>query len=371
MTVLRGRLVTPSYDGPAEVHVEDDRIAAVSELDAGAGEDVILPGLVDIHCHGGGGASFTSGSADDARAAATHHLRHGTTSLLGSLVTDTPDRMLRGVEILADLVEEGLLAGIHLEGPFLSAERCGAQDPRHLLDPDATLTGRLLEAGRGQVRVMTVAAELPGATGLADQLAAAGAVAALGHTAAPFTTARAFLASPASALVTHLFNGMPGLHHRDPGPVGASLDAARAGAAVVELIADGVHLADDTVTTVFGLLGADAIALVTDAMAAAGMPDGRYQLGPQPVVVAGGVARLERNDSIAGGTSRLLDIVRRLVRLGVAPSDAVRSATHTPARAAGLEPSLLRVGDRADLVVADADLAVRRVMRAGRWVSAG
>ncbi|GAA1963886.1 amidohydrolase family protein [Nocardioides panacihumi] len=368
MTVLRGRLVTPSHDGPAEVRVEDDRIAAITPLEDGAALDVILPGLVDIHCHGGGGASFTSGSVDEARTAALHHLRHGTTALLGSLVTDAPDRMLSGVELLADLVDEGLLAGIHLEGPFLSAERCGAQDPRHLLAPDATLAARLLDAGRGHIRVVTIAAELQGATELAAQVAAAGAVAALGHTAAPFATARTFLAEPATALVTHLFNGMPGLHHREPGPVGASLAAARAGEAVVELIADGVHLADETVTTLFGLLGADAIALVTDAMAAAGMPDGRYRLGPQEVVVAAGVATLARNGSLAGGTTRLADVVRRLVTLGLAPTDVVRAATSSPARAAGLAAPGLQVGERADLVVAGHDLRPRRVMKGGNWV---
>ena len=370
MTVLRGRLVTPTYDGPAQVEVEGDRIAAVTEISASdAGDTVLLPGLVDIHCHGGGGASFTAGSADEARAAATHHLQHGTTTLLGSLVTDAPDRMLLGVELLADLADEGLLAGIHLEGPFLSAERCGAQDPRHLLDPDTALTADLLEAGRGHVRVMTIAAELPGATDVARQVAAAGAVAAFGHTAASYATGRAFLAEPATTLVTHLFNGMPSLHHREPGPVGASLDAARVEDAVVELIADGVHLADATVDLLFGLLGPGAIALVTDAMAAAGMADGRYQLGPQEVVVAGGVARLARNDSIAGGTTRLADVVERLVGHGLAAKDVVRAATVSPARAAGLDAPQLRAGDRADLLVADAGLRPQRVMRAGRWVT--
>lgn len=369
MTTLRGRLVTPTYDGPAQVRIEDDRVAAVVKLnDDGPLDDVILPGLVDVHCHGGGGAAFTSGSVEEARAAAAHHLAHGTTTLLGSLVTDTPEEMVRGVEILADLVDEGLLAGIHLEGPFLSAERCGAQDPRHLVDPDPGLAGRLLDAGRGHVRVVTLAAELPGAAELAAQVGAAGAVVALGHTASSFPVARTLLSAPETGLVTHLFNGMPGLHHRDPGPVGASLAAARAGDVAVELIADGVHLADDTVTTVFALLGADAIVLVTDAMAAAGMSDGQYRLGPQDVVVADGVATLARNGAIAGGTARLSDVVGRLVGLGLPAVDAVRSATYTPARAAGLDAPLLRVGDRADLVVADAGLRPRRVMTSGRWL---
>jgi N-acetylglucosamine-6-phosphate deacetylase len=162
---------------------------------------------------------------------------------------------------------------------------------------------------------------------------------------------------------------MPSLHHRDPGPVGASLDAARTRDAFVELIADGTHLADDTVVTMFDLVGPRAIVLVTDAMAAAGMADGRYQLGPQAVVVEDGVATLERNGAIAGGTARLSDIVRRLVDLGLGASFVVQAATDSPARAAGLEIANLDVGQRADLVVADSSLRPVRVMKSGRWVS--
>jgi N-acetylglucosamine-6-phosphate deacetylase len=370
MTVLRGRVVTPWYDGPAELRIEDDRIAEIGPLDPSHPvEEVIVPGLVDVHCHGGGGAAFTSVSPDEARAAALHHRAQGTTTLLGSLVTDEPERMVRGVEILAALVDEGLLAGIHLEGPFLSPERCGAQDPRHLLDPDDALAARLLDAGRGHVRVMTIAAELPGAGRIAAQVAAAGGVAALGHTVATFPVARAFLSAPWARLATHLFNGMPSLHHRDPGPVGACLDAARVDDVVVELIADGTHLADDTVVTMFDLLGPRAIALITDAMAAAGMADGRYELGPQAVVVDGGVATLERNGAIAGGTARLRDVVVRLIGLGLPSTDVIRAATLTPAQAVGLEASELTVGDPADLFVADDSLRPIRVMKAGRWVS--
>lgn len=365
MSTVRGRLATG--DG-VEITVDDDRISSVEPADVVDGL-LVLPGLVDIHCHGGGGASLTSGDADEVRTAAAHHLAHGTTSLVGSVVTDAPDRMLRAIEILAQAVDDGHLAAVHLEGPFLLPVCCGAQDPAHLRDPDLGLASRLLEAGRGHVRVVTVAPELPGADDLAALLVERGAVVAAGHTAADVGTMHRFLARPGHGLVTHLFNGMPPMHHRDPGPVAASMAAAAAGDATVELIADGVHVSDEMAATVLALVGADHVALVTDAMAAAGMPDGDYELGPQRVRVTGGVARLADGDSIAGGTARLVDVVRRLVAGGLDLAAVVTAATRNPARVLALDAGSLEVGARADLAVVTPDLEIVQVMRAGEWVS--
>jgi N-acetylglucosamine-6-phosphate deacetylase len=170
--------------------------------------------------------------------------------------------------------------------------------------------------------------------------------------------------------VTHLFNGMPPFHHREPGPVGGSLAAAAAGRARVELIADGVHVDDEAATTVFELLGRERVVLVSDAMSAAGMSDGDYELGPLQVTVRDGVARLAHGESIAGGTARVLDIVRRLVATDLPTTDVVAAATTNPAAAIGLDGDRgsLRVGQRADLVVTDQRLQPVRVMRAGEWV---
>jgi N-acetylglucosamine-6-phosphate deacetylase len=370
-TDIRGRLVTGDHDLPdAVLVVEDGRVVSVEPAGDGPAERLVLPGLFDIHCHGGGGASLTTGDPDQIRAAAAHHLANGSTSLVGSVVTDAPDRMLAAVDALADAVDEGVLVGIHLEGPFLNAERCGAQDPRWLLDPDADLTARLLDAGRGHVRVITIAPELPGADEVADLAVRRGVVAAVGHTTAASARARQFLAEPGHGLVTHLFNGMPPFHHREPGPVGGSLAAAAAGRARVELIADGVHVDDEAATTVFELLGRERVVLVSDAMSAAGMSDGDYELGPLQVTVRDGVARLAHGESIAGGTARVLDIVRRLVATDLPTTDVVAAATTNPAAAIGLDGDRgsLRVGQRADLVVTDQRLQPVRVMRAGEWV---
>lgn len=369
--VVRGRVITGQADLPsAEIVVEGDRVVAVRPVADVPRDVIVLPGLVDAHCHGGGGASLTSGDADQVRAAASHHLSQGTTSLIGSAVTDDPARMLAVTRTLAAAVDDGLLAGIHLEGPFLSAARCGAQDPAHLVAPDLELAERLLAAGRGHVRVMTVAPELPGAAELAALLRTRGVVVAVGHTDADAVTTQGFLGLPGVDLVTHLFNGMPPLHHRAPGAVGGALAAAAAGHARVELIADGVHLADDTVALVLGLIGRGRVLLVSDAMAAAGQGDGDYQLGPQRVVVRDGVARLAEGRSIAGGTTRLMDQVRRHVTGGLDPVTVVAAATIVPATALDLtDVGGLTPGLRADLVVTDAGWHPQRVMRAGEWVA--
>ena len=375
MTTLRGRVVTPDGLLPdAVVEVEGDRITAVRgarpDDTVEPSDDLLLPGLVDVHCHGGGGAAFTVPDRAEVATAAAHHLGQGTTSLVASAVTDDPERMLAVVATLADAVEAGEVAAIHLEGPFLSAARCGAQDPTRMLPPDLGLAAALLEAGRGHVRVMTIAPELPGADDLADLLAERGVQVAVGHTDATATATERFLRDRAPALVTHLFNGMAPLHHRAPSAAPGALAAASRGAATVELIADGVHLSDETVAGVFALLGGPRVVLVSDAMAAAGLGDGEHQLGPLATRVTDGVARLVDGGSIAGGTSRLLDVVGRQVAAGLDPVEVVASASHRPAALLGIDGEVGAIGPglRADLVVLDPDWRLRRVMRAGGWV---
>jgi len=383
--VLRGRLVTGgSVVGDGVLAVVGDRVAfagPASEWTAGplpapAPDVLLLPGLVDVHCHGAAGHGFPE--ADDAgvRAAAAHHRAHGTTTLVASLVSAPAAVLRERLAVLAPLVQDGDLAGVHLEGPFLSAARCGAQDPAALVPGDPALLAELLTVARGAVVSMTLAPE----TAHADQLVAVlrehGAVPSFGHTDADAATVTAAIRSAATTgrvSATHLFNGMPPLLSRAPGPVGACLAAAARGELVLELIGDGVHLAPDTVATVFDLVGPGAIALVTDAMAAAGMADGNYSLGALPVQVVGGVARLARTDgepgAIAGGTARLIDVVRRTVAAGVPLADAVLAATGTPARLLGLDDvGSLTVGARADVLVTDAELTPTAVLRAGAWV---
>lgn len=344
----------------------------------------VLPGLVDLHCHGGGGASFPDAlDADEARVAAHEHLRHGTTTLVASLVTAAEATLLERTAALASLADAGDIAGIHLEGPFLSTARCGAQDPALMLDGRSRLVREVARVARGHLLTMTVAPEVPGVLGVGgvvETLAEVGAVPSLGHTDASAEVAAEGVAQAVRALasvasrsgrptVTHLFNGMRPLHHRDPGPVAACLAAAARGDAVVELVADGTHLAAATVASVFDLVGPTAIALVTDAMAAAGMPDGSYRLGTLDVDVQGGVARLTDGGAIAGGTAHLVDVVRATVAAGVPLAAAVHAAATTPATVLGRrDVGALEAGRRADVLVVDDDLVPVRVLRAGTWV---
>jgi N-acetylglucosamine-6-phosphate deacetylase len=363
-TVSADHVVLPDRVlSPGAVRVEGDRILAVEPGDSPRVGHWLLPGLVDIHVHGGGGASFDGGYAE-ARRAAEYHLAHGTTSAVASLVTAAPGDLLAQTATLAELCEDGTLAGIHLEGPFLSAARCGAHDAALLRAPDPDLLEALLAAGRGHVRQVTIAPELPGAVELIHRLAARGVTAALGHTDASYPETVEGLTAGAR-LATHLFNAMRPLHHRDPGPVAAVLGTP---GVVAEVIGDGVHLADATVGMLFATLGPDRLALVTDAMAAAGAEDGAYTLGGRDVRVRDGVARI--GDVIAGGTATLARVLGRAVEHGVPVRDAVRAATLTPARAVGLaDRGALEPGRRADLLVLDAGLRPAAVMRGGVWVA--
>jgi N-acetylglucosamine-6-phosphate deacetylase len=323
---------------------------------------LVAPGFVDVHVHGGGGASFDGGAPDQVTRVVATHLAHGTTTMVASLVTDSIDGLVASCTALASAVDSGLVAGIHLEGPWLSPRRSGAHDPSLLLPPTLEAVDRLVEASRGHLRMATLAPELPGAIVAIPELVEAGVVVAVGHTDATYEQVRAALDAGATA-GTHLFNAMPPLHHRDPGPVGALLESS----AYVELVADGVHVHP----AVLNLAWRDGrTALVTDAMAAAGASDGEYGLGALSVTVHDGVARLASSGAIAGSTATLDASLRLAVsQAGVPLPQALAAVTSTPAEMLGLEGvGRLEPGAWADLVELSDDLEVDRVMRRGSWV---
>ncbi|PMR62900.1 N-acetylglucosamine-6-phosphate deacetylase [Verrucosispora sp. ts21] len=368
MTVrVNGKVVTPTgVVRQGCVEVRGDRITAVAEYPSVRDGHWVVPGFVDIHTHGGGGHTFTTGDADSARAAAAFHLGHGTTSLLASLVSAPFELMRSATSAFAPLVREGVLAGLHFEGPYLSAARCGAQNPQFLRDPSTDELTELIKLGDGAVRMVTLAPERAGALAAIELLTGHGVVAAVGHTDATYEQTRAAIAAGAS-VGTHVFNGMRPVHHREPGPVVALLSTPNV---ICELVADGVHLHDGTLTFATSTAGPERCALITDAMAAAGMPDGEYELGGQAVTVADGVARLAGDGAIAGSTLTMDAALRHAVAAGIPVPDAVRMVSTTPALAIGLgdQVGALQPGLRADLVVLDNDLNVVRVMRGGTWV---
>lgn len=362
MTRISGRIVTPEAVVTGHLDLDGDTIAAIVP-DETAGDDVIVPGFVDLHCHGGGGHTFTTGSAEAAREAAAFHLRHGTTTILASLVSSPFELMRSAVAAYRPLVAEGVLAGIHFEGPYLSGVRCGAQNPEFLRDPSMAEIAELVPSG--VVRMMTVAPELPGALEAISYLRDHGVLAAIGHTDATYAQTHAGVAAGAT-VATHLFNGMRPPHHREPGPVVGLLSST----AAVELIADNIHLHPGMLKFAAESAGPGRAMLITDAMDATGMPDGRYELGGQEVIVADRVARLAGNGSIAGSTLTMDVAFRNAVAAGLPLVGTALAAATTPARLLGLHDRLgaLTPGLRADLVVFSPDLVRRSVLRAGKTI---
>ncbi|MGX7823900.1 N-acetylglucosamine-6-phosphate deacetylase [Actinokineospora sp. 24-640] len=373
--IAGGRLVTP--DGVLDdgwLLVEDGDIGAMgvgeppradSVLDAAG--SWIVPGFVDIHCHGGGGEPFTSGNPEGIARAAATHAQHGTTTMLASLVSRPIPELVSQIAALRELTEDGLLAGVHLEGPFLSAVRCGAHDPAILRPPDRDSVAAVLRAGRGAVRMVTLAPELEGSVRAVGQLVDGGAIAAIGHTDA--VEAQVMPAVDAGATVaTHLFNGMRPLHHREPGPIGTLLADPRV---TVELICDLVHLSPTIVRLAAQHAGRERTVLVTDAIAAAGVGDGSYDIGGLEVVVLDGVPTLAGGTSLAGSTLTMDAAFRNLVdSCGMSVPDAVAATATRPAELLGLGEVTGRLakGLRADVVLMDATLHPTAVLRRGEWI---
>jgi N-acetylglucosamine-6-phosphate deacetylase len=308
--------------------------------------DWLTPGFIDLHAHGGGGYSFDDGT-EAIQAGLAVHRAHGTTRSVVSLVANPPHVLDASLDAIARLTatEPGVL-GAHLEGPFLAPSRKGAHNPLYLGLPTRHLVTELLRASEGRLAQITIAPELPGALEAIETFASAGVVVAVGHTEASYELTREAFDRGAT-LLTHAFNAMPGLHHRLPGPVAAAIDDERV---TLEVIADGVHVHPSLIALLF-TAAPGRIALVTDAMAAAGASDGRYRLGTLDVDVRDGVATLADTDTIAGSTLTQDAALRTALAAGVDPVAAVTAVTATPARVLGrTDLGRLREGAPADLV---------------------
>jgi N-acetylglucosamine-6-phosphate deacetylase len=371
-------VITPTGAVSGWVETAGERIAAVRQGSAPAGAAgsanwSIVAGFVDLHVHGGGGHSFTAGDPDAVAAGVRFHLGHGTTTTLLSLVTAPASDLLAAAGRIRELLEETdpasrrHVAGIHSEGPFLAAARCGAQDPEFMIDPAAEVIDELVTAAGGHLRMMTIAPERRGALAAIAQLRSAGVIVAIGHTDATFEQATEAIAAGAT-MATHLGNAMSPFNHRSPGTVGACLAVSDVSC---ELIVDGYHLHPAFVRHAAASKGADGVVLVTDAMAAAGVGDGRYRLGRLDVDVRDGMATLVEGGSLAGSTLTMDAAYRNAVAVGLDEVAASRAASANPARLLGIDDDVgtIEVGKRADLVVLDEGGEVVAVLAAGEVVS--
>ena len=347
---------------PGDVEIADGRIAAVGCEPAGA-EGLAAPGLVDVHVHGCAGVDFLTADEDGYHVAGERLLAAGVTACQPAFVCAPEEQLTAALAVLGGIQGSGgpRFLGAHLEGPFLSADKLGTHTPAYRRDPDVALLERLIAAG--PVSEVTLAPELPGALDLVDLLVHQRLIASVGHTNATAAQAAAAFDRGARS-VTHLFNAMRTLHHREPGTAGVAL--AR-GDVAIELIVDGHHLHPDVVRTVWRA-AVGRIVLVTDGTAASGMPDGTYRMGDIDLTVTHGAVR-NPDGALAGSALMLIDAVRNVHALGVPLEEAISAATEVPARLLRRDHlGQLRIGAIADLVVLDDDLGVRATYVDGRRV---
>jgi N-acetylglucosamine-6-phosphate deacetylase len=376
-TLLRGEALLDERGmrpGPAWVLLDGDAIRSIGAegVEAPAADEVVdlgdatlVPGFIDLHTHGGGGHAVDDGGAELEGALAAHRA-HGTTRSVVSLVANPLVRLRESLMGIAELAaRDPRVLGSHLEGPFLAPARRGAHEESFLRRPDPETVDDLLEAAAGTLRQVTIAPELPGAMEAIARLAGAGVVPAVGHTEADEETARAAFDAEAR-LLTHAFNAMPGIHHRAPGPVVAAIDDERV---TIELILDGLHV-HPHVAKVLWDAAPGRVALITDAMAAAGEADGDYRLGTLNVTVKDGLAVLSGTETIAGSTLTLDVALRQAIAMGAEPAAAVAALTAVPARVLGESRlGLLEPGYAGDVVALDAGWHVTGVWAAGQRVA--
>lgn len=369
MTTFKGMIYTKDcIFRPGLITIKEDEITEVeicdlSDLTVEQQEQYLLPGLVDIHFHGAAGYDFCDGTQEAYRAIEEYENRHGITSICPATMT-LPAEELR--LIVKSAVSSGLkcLRGIHLEGPFISKEKKGAQNGEHIILPDMNLLLSLQEDADGLIKIVSIAPELCGAIECIESLNKKFCF-SIAHTTADYATAVKAIAAGAKH-VTHLYNAMPVSTHREPSVPGAAADSENV---EVELICDGVHVHPSVVRSTFRIFGNDRVILISDSMRATGMEDGNYTLGGQDVIVRGALATLS-DGTIAGSVTNLYDCMRKAVEMGIPKESAIKAATINPARSIGIDAEYgsLEVGKKADILFADSDLNLQMVIIDGMAV---
>jgi len=352
--------------------IEGERIAEQAGDPVNAGGCYLIPGLTDLHFHGCVGEDFSDGSAGGLARIAQYELSRGVTQICPAGMTLLEDQLTKICQVAAAHRAAGVpgaeLAGIHLEGPFLSEAKKGAQNGAWLHDPDLPMLRRLEEAARGLVKLVTVAPEQPGAMEFIRGAVADGITVSVGHTTADYDIASAAMEAGVTHC-THLFNAMPPLTHRAPGVIGAAFDHPHVRA---ELICDGIHIHPSVVRLTFRLFGTDRVVLISDSLRATGMPDGRYPFGGQEIEVHGSRATIVGHpETLAGSVTDLMGCLKTAVSFGIPLADAVTAAAVNPAKVLGIYDRVgsLEPGKQANVAVLDRDLELKAVLFHGKVVA--
>ena len=371
MQIKNGNIFTRvGFFEPHDIITSGTRIKQISKSGISTSEQVVdatdcyvIPGLVDIHIHGAFGSDFCDATGNSIENISNYLASVGVTSFLGTTMSLDEENLTKIVSAAVPYYNKdsngAVIRGVNMEGPFLSQAKKGAQSGKNLISPDIDMFNRLYSASAENIRIVDLAPELNSAMDFIKS-ASEKCTVSLAHTSANFDTSMKAFAAGASH-ITHLFNAMTPLSHRDPGVIGAGIEAAK----YVELIADGIHIHPTMVRAAYKLFG-NRICLVSDAISALGMPDGSYSLGGQDVTVTKNTATL--NDStIAGSVTSLFDCMKTAVSFGIPLELAVRSATENPAKAAQIfnEVGSIEEGKRADFIVLDSSLNIKYVIIGG------
>lgn len=360
----------------------DDGAAGSSRTESSGSSDrvidmedgILLPGFIDVHVHGGVGFEFMDATKEAYDAITRFHSMHGTTTMLATTVTAAKEALDQVLKAVASYQSEGMpfarLLGVHLEGPFISPKWPGAQNPAYIVEPQPDWFDPWLEQFPGLIKLLTLAPETNGALALIKQLREQGIICACGHTDASYDQMLQAVEHGLEHAV-HTFNAMTGLHHREPGTVGAVLSDQRISA---EIIADGHHVHPACIRLLTQLKNEDNLLLITDAVAAAGLSDGIYSLGELDVVVKDGVVRLKEGGNLAGSTLTMIGALRFMVQeIGLSLTEASRLASFNPAKLLGIadEAGSIAIGKRADFVLVSPELEIRQVWVGGKPLIAG
>ena len=337
-----------------------------------AGDCYVIPGLVDVHFHGAVGEDFSDATREGLQRIADFELSEGVTYITPTSMTLSEETLMEICTNVAAHRAESTsgaeVVGAHLEGPFLSYAKRGAQNADFLRDPDAEMLARLQEASKGCVKLITMAPEQPNGIEFVKKAGELGVTVSVGHTTADYETAMAAFAAGAMQ-ATHLYNGMPPIHHREPAVIGAAFDSPGVRA---ELICDGIHIHPAIVRLTFRLFGADRMILISDSLRAAGMPDGRYPFGGQEIEVHGNRATIaDHPETLAGSVTSLMGCMKQAISMGIPMADAVRAASYNPACAIGIDDRAgsLDIGKEASIVLLDkSDLSIRSIIFKGTTI---